>query len=77
MTHPPRAAASPDALVPVGRDCDCGMPLVWRQGHQWCAVYGSHSHLIQSGQRGVPVRYLRPIDDTLAILAARNGATDG
>ena len=31
-----------EALLPVGRDCECGCPLVWRQGHQWCAVYGSH-----------------------------------
>jgi hypothetical protein len=33
---------SADALLPVGRDCDCGCPLVWRHGKQWCAVYGSH-----------------------------------
>jgi hypothetical protein len=31
-----------DALLPVGKDCDCGSPLVWRHGEQWCAVYGSH-----------------------------------
>ncbi len=31
-----------DALIPVGRDCDCGFPLVWRRGRQWCAVYGTH-----------------------------------
>lgn len=33
---------TPDALLPVGRDCDCGFPLVWRHGEQWCCVYGSH-----------------------------------
>ncbi len=31
-----------DSLLPVGRDCDCGFPLVWSGGHQRCAVYGSH-----------------------------------
>lgn len=31
-----------DALLPVGRDCDCGHPLVWRSGQQVCAVYGRH-----------------------------------
>jgi hypothetical protein len=30
------------ALLPVGKDCDCGHPLVWRHGQQWCAVWGSH-----------------------------------
>lgn len=30
------------ALLPVGRDCDCGFPLVWRGQHQHCAVYGAH-----------------------------------
>jgi hypothetical protein len=29
-------------MIPVGRDCDCGYPLVWRLGEKWCAVYGSH-----------------------------------
>lgn len=33
---------TPDALLPVGKDCDCGFPLVWRHGKQWCSVYGSH-----------------------------------
>lgn len=32
-------------LLPVGRDCDCGQPLVWSDGHQWCAVYGSHNNV--------------------------------
>lgn len=31
-----------DSLLPVGRDCDCGHPLVWRNGMTRCAVYGSH-----------------------------------
>jgi hypothetical protein len=29
-------------LLPVGRDCDCGHPMVWRLGEQRCAVYGTH-----------------------------------
>ena len=29
-------------LIPVGKDCDCGHPLIWRNNQQWCAVYGSH-----------------------------------
>jgi hypothetical protein len=29
-------------VIPVGADCRCGHPLVWRDGGQWCAVYGSH-----------------------------------
>ena len=32
-----------DALVAVGRDCDCGHPLVWRDGIKVCAVYGLHT----------------------------------
>jgi hypothetical protein len=31
-----------DAVLAVGRDCDCGMPMIWRDGAQRCAVYGSH-----------------------------------
>jgi hypothetical protein len=31
-----------DPLVAVGKDCDCGHPLVWMRGQQRCAVYGSH-----------------------------------
>lgn len=31
-----------DALIYVGKSCDCGFPLVWRNGIQRCAVYGSH-----------------------------------
>lgn len=34
--------AIPFALVPVGRDCDCGHPMVWYGDEQRCAVYGSH-----------------------------------
>ena len=33
---------STDAIIPVGKDCDCGHPLVWRNGRQICAVYGRH-----------------------------------
>lgn len=38
-----------DALLPVGRDCDCGCPLVWRQGQQWCSVWGSHPYYPRIG----------------------------
>ena len=31
-----------DTLLPVGKDCDCGHPLVWRGSAQLCAVYGRH-----------------------------------
>lgn len=31
-----------DAIIPVGRDCDCGCPMIWRAGAQICAVYGTH-----------------------------------
>ena len=33
---------TPQPLNPVGRDCDCGHPLVWHKNTQWCAVYGTH-----------------------------------
>lgn len=33
---------TPSALVPVGRDCDCGFPLIWSGDRQLCAVYGTH-----------------------------------
>lgn len=39
---PPAPDHLPDPLLPVGRDCDCGHPLVWRRGEQVCAVFGSH-----------------------------------
>lgn len=35
-------AGCTEALIAVGRDCDCGHPLVWMRGQQRCAVYGSH-----------------------------------
>jgi hypothetical protein len=34
--------ACAEPLLPVGRDCDCGAPLVWMRGAQRCAVYGTH-----------------------------------
>ena len=43
-----------DALLPVGRDCDCGQPLVWRRGKQWCAVYGSHPTFVPIVNRRAP-----------------------
>jgi hypothetical protein len=31
-------------LVPVGVDCDCGHPMVWRNGkYRQCAVSGTHN----------------------------------
>lgn len=35
--------ATPLPLLPVGRDCDCGLPMVWYGTEQRCAVYGTHS----------------------------------
>jgi hypothetical protein len=29
-------------VIPVGKDCDCSYPLVWRDGEQWCSVGGTH-----------------------------------
>lgn len=31
------------AITAVGRDCDCGHPLIWSRGRQLCAVYGTHA----------------------------------
>ena len=31
-----------DAIISVGKDCDCGHPLIWHAGEQLCAVYGRH-----------------------------------
>ena len=31
-----------DAVIPSGRDCACGHPLVLRDGAELCAVYGTH-----------------------------------
>jgi hypothetical protein len=38
--------AVPLALLPVGRDCDCGCPLVWYLDAQVCSVYGTHPPLV-------------------------------
>lgn len=35
--------AVPLPLLPVGRDCDCGFPLVWYGDRQRCSVYGTHA----------------------------------
>lgn len=56
--------ACADPLISVGRDCDCGHPLVWRAGHQWCSVYGSHPP-------PAPVLYLRPAAFVLADIERR------
>lgn len=29
-------------VIPVGKDCDCGHPLIWKHDNQRCAVYGKH-----------------------------------
>lgn len=29
-------------IIPVGKDCDCGHPLIWRDNEQRCAIYGRH-----------------------------------
>lgn len=34
-----------DAILPLGRDCACGHPLVLRDGAELCAVYGTHPNL--------------------------------
>lgn len=34
-----------DAVLAVGKDCDCGHPLIWRERVQVCAVYGHHPDL--------------------------------
>ena len=43
--------ATPEALMPVGKDCDCGYPLVWRRDKQVCSVYGTHP---------TPIHYRHP-----------------
>lgn len=34
--------ACPEPVLAVGRDCECGHPLVWMRGVQRCAVWGTH-----------------------------------
>jgi len=31
-----------DAILPVGRDCECGQPMIWVDDFERCAVYGRH-----------------------------------
>ena len=47
---------SPQPLTPVGRDCDCGFPLVWVGDRQVCAVYGSHPPVISPSAQ--PIRFV-------------------
>lgn len=42
---------TPHPLVAVGKDCDCGNPLVWRAEATWCAVYGSHPPIVTYRRR--------------------------
>jgi uncharacterized Zn finger protein (UPF0148 family) len=52
------------ALIPVGRNCDCGMPLVWHHGGTWCAVYGSHP------PEPPPITVRQPTELGTALIAA-------
>lgn len=47
--------AVPLPLVPVGKDCDCGHPMVWYGELQRCAVYGTHG--VGDPISGFPVHY--------------------
>jgi hypothetical protein len=71
-----------DAISPVGKDCDCGHPLIWIAGRQVCAVYGRHpsddeivsftgvdERLIHYRDRGAPGAAL-----IAAVMAAPNNA---
>ena len=71
-----------DAIIPVGKDCDCGHPLIWNAGRQVCAVYGRHpsddetvsftraeERLIHYRDRGAPGAAL-----IAAVMAAPNNA---
>jgi uncharacterized Zn finger protein (UPF0148 family) len=46
--------STPDPLLPLGHDCDCGHPLVWRDGKPWCAVYGSHPLIVHVRNQAAP-----------------------
>ena len=50
-------------LLPVGRDCDCGHPLVWFHNEQRCAVYGRHRPADE-----YPLRIVRDMNAPLAWL---------
>ena len=69
---------NPEPLLPVGRDCDCGQPLVWRHGEQWCAIYGSHPVVTRLrtayGNRLLELVMGAPNNTTRAIAARRRRA---
>lgn len=53
---------STDAIIPVGKNCDCGHPLIWRNGRQICAVYGRHpadEEVATFGPPGARIIYYR------------------
>lgn len=63
---------SPQPLTPVGRDCDCGFPLVWVGDRKVCSVYGSHPPVLSPSAQ--PVQFVENVDLALARRAlARRG----
>ncbi len=60
-----------EALLPVGKDCDCGFPLVWRRGEQWCSVYGSHPVIVTWRNRSAYAARL--VDELDAMSGGRRG----
>jgi uncharacterized Zn finger protein (UPF0148 family) len=52
-------------VIPVGVDCRCGHPLVWRDGEQWCSVYGTHGgglRLVRSEQKALQAERRRLLE---------------
>lgn len=41
-------------IVAVGKDCDCGHPMIWTRGQQRCAVYGLHAAPVAWRNRDAP-----------------------
>lgn len=59
-----------DNLLPVGRDCPCGHPLVLRDGVETCSVYGSHRAPIEApGARLVRLSMSAPNNTRIATYA--------
>lgn len=48
----------PQALLPVGKDCDCGHPLVWWNDKPRCSVYGSHPTIVYYRNIAAPAHRL-------------------
>jgi predicted nucleotidyltransferase len=61
-----------DSILPVGRDCDCGHPLVWRDSAQVCAVYGRHPSVDEVAQFADD-----QADDRVRVLRRRETAAVG